>query len=281
ERSKGEIRVDLFHNNKLGGSYEQVDQLRAGQIAMLWTGPNWFTGLIPQVDLANLPFSSADAKMAFCVMDTGLSGLLGPKFDEKNILVLGWGANGPRHVTNNRRPIKTLEDFKGLKIRVTPGDLNLATFRSVGAVPTPLDISELHQALQQGVVDGQENPYGNIAARRFNEVQKYLSNTGHFYSYVGFFMHKPTFENLSPEHKKIISEVMAETITDQRTAAGTENEASLKELIKRGMQYDEIPAAELAKFREATKPAYDIVRKKVGDGDMDAMMATIEKCAGK
>jgi tripartite ATP-independent transporter DctP family solute receptor len=276
--SKGQVKVELFPGNVLGGAFEQVDQVRTGQIAIAWAGSEWFTRAIPELDAAVLPFAASTAQQAFCMIDSDLGDLLNKKSADKGLVILGWMSNGSRHVTNNKRPIKSVDDLKGLKIRTPPSEIFLATFRAVGANATPIDIKELYQALQQGVVDGQENPYDNIQVRKFDEVQKYLSNTGHFYSWSVTFMNKKAFDGLKKEHQDAVREAGFRAVAAQRALAERENAKSLQTLIKRGMKYDPIPPAELAKFRDATRPVYEQVRKSAGNEVVDLTLKAIKDC---
>jgi TRAP-type transport system periplasmic protein len=274
----GAIEVRLFPDNQLGGGYEQVDQVRTGQIELAWAGPEFYTGVVPELDVAMLPFSAAGSKEAYCLVDGDLGDFLANAAAEKGLIILGWMENGPRHVTNNVRPIKAVADLQGLKLRTPPSELMLETFRAVGANPTPLDIAELYQALQQGVVDGQENPYDNMLVRNFDEVQKYLSNTGHIFSWSTVFMNKDAFDGLGAAEQAAIREAMAKAVAEQRQLAQTKNREARDALIERGMTYDEIASEELASFREATRPVYDLVRQKVGDEAVDETLAAIERC---
>lgn len=274
----GAVEVRLFPDNQLGGGYEQVDQVRTGQIELAWAGPEFYTGVVPELDVAMLPFSAAGSEEAYCLVDGELGDFLADAAAKKGLILLGWMENGPRHVTNNVRPIKTVADLEGLKLRTPPSELMLETFRAVGANPTPLDIAELYQALQQGVVDGQENPYDNMLVRNFDEVQKYLSNTGHIFSWSTTFMNKDAFDALGPEFQAAVREAMAKAVAEQRQLAQTKNREARDALIQRGMIYDEIPREELANFREATRPVYDLVRQKVGDDAVDEALAAIERC---
>jgi tripartite ATP-independent transporter DctP family solute receptor len=276
--TKGAVVVELFPGNVLGGAFEQVDQIRTGQIQMAWAGPSFYDRLVPEFNAATLPFAAANGTQAFCMIDSELGTYLAQKSAEKGVLVLGWGSNGSRHVTNNRRPIKKVEDLKGLKIRIPSGEIFAMTFRAVGANPTPIDIKELYQALQQGVVDGQENPYDNMWVRKFHEVQKYLSNTGHFYDWVTYFMHKPTHDALKPEHQKAIRDAMFASVAFQRALAERENGDALGKLVKGGMRYDELPGEELAKFRDLTRPVYDKIRERIGDRAVDLALKAIKAC---
>jgi TRAP-type C4-dicarboxylate transport system substrate-binding protein len=123
---------------------------------------------------------------------------------------------GSRNVTNSVRPLKTLEDFKNLKVRLQPNETHIATFRAVGANPVSMDIKEVYSALQQGVLDGQENPYSIIETRRFDEVQKYLSDTGHFFDFIIIAANKRKFDGLKPEVKDAVRAAMAKAIRTSR-----------------------------------------------------------------
>jgi tripartite ATP-independent transporter DctP family solute receptor len=276
--SNGTIRVDLFPDNVLGGAMEQVDQVRTNQIQMAWGSLGFFDKLVPAFGAAVLPFSATSAEQAVCEMDGPFTEYLASRAAEKGILLLGMGSIGARHVTNNVRPIKTVADIKGLKIRTLPGEAWLQTFKALGANPTPVDINELYQALQQRVVDGQENPYDNMLQRKFDEVQKYLSNTGHFFDWAGYIVNKEAFESLSPAQQSAVKEAVAIAVKKQRELSAKANAAAREGLIKAGMQYDEIPAAELARFRDATQPVYKAMRASLGDPVMDVAEAAIKRC---
>lgn len=276
--SKNTIQVDLFPGNTLGGAFEQVDQLRTGQIQMAWGGLSFYDKLVPELSAAVLPFAATSTQQAVCQVESEFGRYLEEKMAEKGVLLLGWGAVGARHVTNNKRPIKTVDDLKGLKIRTPSGESWTLTFRAVGANPTPIDIKELYQALQQGIVDGQENPYDNMLVRKFYEVQKYVSNTGHFFDWSGYMIHKPTFDKMSKDQQKAVRDAMFTTIAAQRAMYERENKTSLDGLIKGGMQYDALSKEELAKFREATKSVYAEMRQKIGDKVMNLAEKAIKDC---
>jgi len=280
ELSNGSIRVDLFPNNTLGGALEQVDQLRTNQIQMAWGSIGFYDKLVPELGAAILPFAATSPEQAICQMDSGLGKYLEDKMAEKGVLVLGWAQVGARHITNNKRPIKSVADMEGLKIRTLPGEAWQLTFRALHANPTPIDIKELYQALQQGVVDGQENPYDNMVVRKFSEVQKYLSNSGHFYDWAAYMVNKSAFEKLSADQQSAVRKAAAKAVAEQRATSIRENKVARDQLIKEGMEYHELTPADLAKFREATRSVYEQMRKKLGDEAMNMVEAGIKKCEG-
>lgn len=279
KRTDSNVRVDLFPNNTLGGALEQVDQLRTGQIQMAWGSVGFYDRLVPELGAAILPFMATSPEQAICQMESGLGQYLENKMAEKGVLVLGWAQVGARHMTNNRRPITSVEDMAGLKVRTLPGEAWQLTFRALDANPTPIDIKELYQALQQGVVDGQENPYDNMLVRKFYEVQKYLSNTGHFYDWAAYMVNKDAFEKLSPTQQEAVREAARIATEEQRAISIRENKTARDELVKGGMEYHELSADDLLKFREATHSVYVEMRKRLGDEALDVAEKSIEACA--
>ena len=157
--------------------------------------------------------------------------LLDGKLADKGIVSLGFMELGGRHVTNSKRPIRTLEDLKGLKIRMQPNETHLATFRALGANPVAMDIKELYSALQQGVVDGQENPFSVIRASRYFEVQKFVTNTGHFFDFINVVANKRAYDTLPPAQQKQLRASMAKAIAWQRERATTEETESIAEIM--------------------------------------------------
>jgi tripartite ATP-independent transporter DctP family solute receptor len=199
---------------------------------------------------------------------------------DKGFVSLGFMELGSRQVTNSQRPIKTMADLKGLKIRMQPNETHLATFRALGANPVAMDIKEVYSALEQKVIDGQENPYALIIASRFFEVQKYLSNTGHFFDFISVVANKKKFDGLSAEHKKIVQTAMTNAINAQRAMAAKADAESLAQLQKNGMTYTELPASEREAMRKATAGVVDEVRKRVGGTLVDDVLAAVKKAGG-
>ena len=155
-----------------------------------------------------------------------------------------------RHVTNSRGPIRSVDDLKGLKMRLQPSETHLASFRALGANPVAMDVKELYSALEQKVVDAQENPYTVISASRYGEVQKHLSNSGHFFDFIAVIGSKKALEQLKPEHQKAVREAMTATIAFQRKLA-IESEAKALADLKTKMTYTEISPAVREEMRKA------------------------------
>jgi tripartite ATP-independent transporter DctP family solute receptor len=210
-------------------------------------------------------------------IDGPVGDVIEEKLAAKGFKALGWMELGSRHVTNSKRPLKTIEDLQGLKIRMQPNETHLATFRAIGANPTPLDIKELYSALQQGVVDGQENPYPIIRANRFFEVQKYLSDTSHFFDFIILIANKRTFDRLPAEHQNAVMEAAAKTVALQRKLAIDAEAEALADLKAQGMQFDSISAETRAALLKASSGVIDEVKKRIGAEIVDQMMAAAGK----
>ena len=147
---------------------------------------------------------------------------------------LGFGDFGFRHITNNVRPIQTVEDMKGLKIRTMSVPIHLEMFEAMGASPTPMNSSEVFSALQQGVVDGQENPCSNIYSNKYHEVQKYLTLDGHVFTFVTFVCSKEWFESLTEAEQTAVREGVDIATEYMSQACTAEDEAALEAMIAEG-----------------------------------------------
>lgn len=275
--SAGKITVDVFPAMQLGGAAENVQNVRAGTLQMIWVGMAFLSRTVPELEAISLPFQFESREQAFRVVDGPVGRLLDAKLGEKGLVDLGYMELGARHVTNSRRPIKSVEDLKGLKIRMQPNETHLATFRALGANPVAMDIKELYSALQQGVVDGQENPFSVIRASRYFEVQKFVSNTGHFFDFINVVANRRAFEALPPAQQKALRESMAKAIAWQRSRAAAEESESVAEIKAKGMTYDEVTPQFRAQMRKASAGVVDEVKKRIGADFVNRVLAETRK----
>jgi tripartite ATP-independent transporter DctP family solute receptor len=278
--SKGGLVIEVFDNMQLGGAAENVSQTRSGTIHMTWVGMAFLSRTVPELEAVSLPFMFPNRQIAYKVMDGAVGDLIESKMADKGFVSLGFMELGARQVTNSVRPIKTMADLKGMKIRMQPNETHLATFRALGANPLAMDIKEVYSAMEQKVIDGHENPYALILTSRFNEVQKHLSNTAHFFDFIAVVANKKKFDGLSAEHKKIVQTAMTNAIAAQRTAATKADAESLAELQKKGMTYTEMPASEREAMRKATAGVVDDVKKRVGGTLVDQVLAAVKQAGG-
>lgn len=276
EKTGGELTAQIFPAMQLGGAEENVDQVRSGILFGTWVGAAYLSRTVPELEAISLPFAYPNREAAFAVIDGAVGELLEERLAEKGFVPLGWMELGTRNVTNSVRPIETVEDFAGLKIRLQPNETHLATFRAIGANPVAMGIKEVYSALQQGVLDGQENPYSIILTRRFNEVQEHLSDTAHFFDFIPVVASKRAFEGLSEEHRQAVLEAMDEAVAWQRATAAEEDEAAKAALIDGGMTFTPIPDDTRAKLRELTAPVVDELKERIGPEVVDAVLEQVE-----
>jgi TRAP-type transport system periplasmic protein len=278
--TKGAVIIETFPNMQLGGAQENVTQTRAGTIAMTWVGMAFLSRTVPELEAVSLPFMFSSREVAYKVMDGPMGDEINKKMADKGFVALGYMELGPRQVTNSVRPIKTVADLKGLKIRLQPNETHLATFRALGANALSMDIKEVYSALQQKVIDGHENPYNLILASRFFEVQKYLSNTAHFFDFIAVVGNKKVIDGLKPEFQAAIKSAMTKAVAAQRSVAAKNDAEALATLQKNGMQFDVLPPAELAKMRQMTSGVVDEVKKRIGADLVDRALAEVKKAGG-
>ncbi|MEI7445121.1 MAG: TRAP transporter substrate-binding protein [Burkholderiales bacterium] len=273
----GKLAVDLFPAMQLGGAQENVQAVRTGSIQICWIGMAFLSRTVPELEALSLPFLFTSREQAFRVADGPIGKEIDRKMADKGLTLLGFMELGARHVTNSKRPIRSLEDFKGLKIRLQPNETHLATFRALGANAVAMDVKELYPAMQQGVIDGQENPFAIIGANRYFEVQKYISNTGHFFDFITIVAHRKTFEALPAAQQKAIRDGIDAAVRYQRERAKLQEADSIAEIRKRGMVYDEVTPKFVADMRTATAGIVDDVKKRVGDDLVKRVLAEAAK----
>jgi TRAP-type transport system periplasmic protein len=278
--SKGALIIDVFDNQQLGGAQENVTQTRSGTIDMCWVGMAFLSRTVPELEAVSMPFMFPSREIAYKVMDGPAVDLIEAKMADKGFTSLGFMELGSRQVTNSQRPVKTMADLKGLKIRMQPIETHLATFRALGANPLPMDIKEVYSALDQKVIDGQDNPFALILASRFFEVQKYVSNTGHFFDFISVVANKKKIEALPADQQKILRTAMTNAIAWQRSVSVKADADSLIELQKKGMIYTELPASEREAMKKATAGVVDEVKKRLGATFVDQVLAEVKKAGG-
>ena len=272
-RSQGLIEVEIIPDMKLGGAKDLIDGVRAESVFATWVGVAFVSRLVPEVEAVSLPFLFKNYDQATRAVDGTVGKLIEAKLSAKGFTALAWMELGARHVTNAKRPLKTLNDFKGLKIRMQPNETHLATFRALGASPVAMDIKDVYVALQQGHIDGQENPYSVIHANKYFETQKYLSDTGHILDLIVFIANKKTFMSFAPEQQKAIRDAARIAAMQQRKMAAEGEATALADLKAKGMQFDPLPPATRIALRRATAGVIDGVRRRVGAELVDKVVA--------
>ncbi|TVQ40301.1 MAG: TRAP transporter substrate-binding protein [Geminicoccaceae bacterium] len=272
ELSDGAMTVQLFPNMQLGGAQENVDQVRTGAVQMTWIGIAFLSRLVPELEAVSLPFVFGNREQAFRVIDGEVGERLDTAMRERGLTSLGYMELGARHVTNSVRPIESADDLQGLRIRLQPNETHLATFRALGANPVAMDISEVYSALQQRVLDGQENPYSINTTRNFYEVQRYLSDTSHFFDFIVTVANANWFDGLPEEQRSIVVEAMDATNVRQRELAVAADEAALGELQELGMVFTPLSDEARAELQSLAAPVVDQLRARLGDELIDLVL---------
>lgn len=259
EATDGELIVDVGGNAQYGDDMEALSQMRLGTLALSTNSQGATSSVVPQFSVLGLPFLFDSLPTAWKVMDGEVGDALKELAEEQGLVLLALWDNGIRHVSNNVHPIETPEDLDGLKIRTPPDEMTVDIFEALGANPTPMNFSELYIALQQGVVDGQENPLMNIYSSKLYEVQDYISMTGHKYESTPLLMSKMIWDSLSADHQEAIQEAALEAGEFNRQASLEADETLKSEMIEAGVEFNEV---EKQPFIDATASVYDDWREQ-------------------
>ncbi len=261
EKTEGRVTIEVFPNSQLGSETEMLEQIQIGSLEAGAIMCGSMQSLDMKMAIEDLPYMWKDIDHARAAYDGAFGEYLANIMSDKGMKEIGYVEWGYRHITNNTKPIVKPEDLKGMKIRVAQTKLRVDAFEQVGALPTIMAFSELYGALQQGVVDAQENPLPTIVSANLNEVQKYLSLSGHFYNTVMMVVSNNVWDKISPEDQQIILDEAAVLSKDVRAANDAVESENLKTLEDRGMIINDDVDKEA--FRKAMMPVYDKWEKDV------------------
>lgn len=266
EKTGGEHSLRIFPNAQLtgGDQMKQAEMVGRGALDFVLTSAINVTPLVPEMAVFSLPYLYSNYEE----VDATTSGAPGDRMEEimaeHGVKVLAWGENGFREVTNNVRPIRTPEDLQGLKMRVA-GPMYIDVMNALGANPQQMQWTETFQALQQGVVDGQENPIGAvIIPQRVYEVQKYITPWHYSYDPVFLGVSQQRWDSWDEETRNAIEEAAEEAMQYQIEVSREDTAKGIEFLKEQGMEVHEPTPDEIAAFREATKPAFDTWAEKIG-----------------
>ncbi|MFZ5644696.1 MAG: TRAP transporter substrate-binding protein [Bacillota bacterium] len=262
--SNNKVEVNIFHSSQLGNERDMIEGVAAGTLEMTLISSAPLTNFSSDFMLFDLPFIITDRNKAYQVMDGDVGKQLFATLEPKGIKGLGFWENGFRNVTNNKKPIVHPADVKGLKIRTMENPVHLETFKQLGAMPTPMAWGEVFTALQQGTIDGQENPLAIIDSAKVYEAQKHVSLTGHFYSPAVFLMNKNLFDGFPKDVQEAILKAEKEARDWERNYSAELDVTLAKTLQEKGVTVTEVDKAEWqkacepvwAKFQDKIKPEY-------------------------
>ena len=248
ERTNGGVEITVYPNSGLGPGPQALNLLRGGSIEIVQSGSTTFNGLVGETAALELPFLFRDAEHAYRVLDGEVGQGVLDKLAPHGVQGLAFLENGWREVTNSRRPVRSHEDIKGLKIRTTPNPFHIQAFQLLGANPVPMAYSELYSALETGAIDAQEHPLPVLWAAKYYEIQKYLTLTHHAYSPLILVMNKRKFDSLPAEYRAILVESARETATYQRDLNAKQVAEIIAGLKEAGMEV--IEEIDTTQFRQ-------------------------------
>jgi tripartite ATP-independent transporter DctP family solute receptor len=273
ERTNGAITVEVYPAETLGTEVEMGEALQLGTLDVCALGGPIFTNWVPEYAVFGLPFMFESYEEAYAALD----GPVGDKMIElakpKGFVILAHWDHGFRQTTNNVRPITVPDDLKGLKIRTPQEFVNIETFKAFGSSVTPMAFGELYLALQQGVVDGQENPLGNIYHSKLYEVQKYLSITNHIYANTILVFGQRTWNSIPDEYKPVIQQAAIEARDLIRQLVMEEDTSLVNALSEAGMQ---VNYPDLAPFQAMAKDIYKSLEGRIGKQAIDDLTKFLE-----
>jgi len=261
EKSGGEMKVTIFPQAQLGGERDLAEGVRMGTIEMSSVAAGNMAGFVPELQVFGVPFLFQTREQVYTVLDGPVGKDLADIMLGKGFVNLSIWEVGFRNITNNTRPVKTPDDMKGLKIRVQESKIWIEFMKRLGAIATPIPFGELYTALQQKVVDGQENPVATIYSMKFYEVQKYLSLTGHTYEPALVVANPKWFNGLDPKHQAILKEAAMEAAAFQRQKLADLDRERFEVIRKAGVEVEENP--DKAAFAKATEDLHKVLSESV------------------
>jgi len=263
ERTNGDVRINIHHGGVLGSEAEEIQQLQAGNLDLaLLYGVSNFQNLNPAMGVEELPFIFVDSKHAHRAYDGEYGAAVTAILKDEGFIALSYWENGLRHFTNSVRPIVEPDDMKGIRFRSAEIPIRLKMFELLGADAIPMGFNELFTALQQGTVDGQENPISLISANKFDEVHDYLSLSGHIYNAAVMTTTPAAMSKLTSEQQQILRDTAEELKVPQRETIAQQNETLLSELKENGMQVNSINTES---FKEVVIPLWDSFAEENGN----------------
>jgi len=271
KRTSGRYKVQTFYNGALGGERESIEAVQLGTQELAFSSSGPIPNFVPETKILDVPFLFRDKAHARAVLDGPIGQDLLAKFDAKGFKALAWAENGFRHMTNSKRDIKAPEDLKGLKMRTMENPVHIAAYKNFGIITTPMAFPEVFTALQQGTVDGQENPLSVIISAKFDQVQKHLSLTGHVYSPAIFVMNKASFDKLSAADKQAFVDAAKEGTKANRARVDEDDAKGVADLRAKGMTV--IDSLDKTKFVNALTTVNAQFEKDFGKANLDKIRA--------
>jgi tripartite ATP-independent transporter DctP family solute receptor len=280
ERSGGRWTLNAFWSGALGNDLDATQALRSGTQEMVITSTSPLVGIEPALGVFDLPFLFANEAEADKILDGEFGAMISAKMPSHGLVNLAYWENGFRNLTNSLRPVESLEDFSGMRVRVMQNNIFLDTFQALGANAMPMAFGEVFTALETKAIDAQENPYVTIDTSKFFEVQGYLSATRHAYTPFMVLFSKAIFDTYSAEEQTILVDCAMVGQGVQRSVSRDLSEKSLENVKARGMAFNELSSEQLARIRAATAAVYERHAATIGADVVEAMQAALADIRG-
>ena len=262
-----------FPSSGLGGEREVVEGVQLGTVEMTIVSTGTLSNFVPESGVFDVPFLFRDLDHARKVLDGEIGQDMLAKFDDAGLHALAWGEQGFRHITNNRGAIQTPADTEGLKIRTMENPVHIQAFKALGAAPTPMAWPEVIGALQQGAIDGQENPLSVIVSAKLSEVQDYLTLDGHVYSPAVILIAPALWDGLDDDQKAAFDQAAADAVAAMRGYVDEVEASGVAALKEQGMEVNELSPEQKAAFRDALSEPYKDYEAQFGKDLMDRIQA--------
>jgi len=270
KRTNGRYKLQYFPSGALGGEREMLEAVQLGTQDMIITSTGPVGNFVPETRIVDIPYLFRDYDHARKVLDGPIGQDILAKFPSKGLVAITWMENGFRHITNSKRPVKTPEDVKGLKIRTMENKVHMEAFKAMGALPTPMNMNELFTALQTGTVDGQENPIPVILTNKLYTVQKYVTLDSHVYSPAMIIINKDLWNKISDADKAAFKEAAKLALAANRKKVNDDEANGIEIMQKAGMEV--INKVDSAAFQKAVASAYATYNKEFGEANIKKIM---------
>ena len=270
KRTNGRYKLQYFPSGALGGEREMLEAVQLGTQDMIISSTGPVGNFVPETRIVDIPYLFRDYDHARKVLDGQIGQDILAKFPAKGLVAISWMENGFRHITNSKRPVKTPDDLKGLKIRTMENKVHMEAFKAMGALPTPMNMNEVFTALQTGTVDGQENPVPVILANKLYTVQKYMTLDSHVYSPAILIINKGLWDKISDADKAAFKEAAKIALAANRKKVNDDEANGIAVMQKAGTEI--ITKVDNAAFQKSVVSAYTSYNKEFGEANIKKIM---------
>lgn len=270
----GAFTFSMYPSSGLGGEREVIEGLQLGTVEATIVSSGTLANFVPDTGVFDIPFLFQSLEHARRVLDGPIGQDILAKFEDEGLMALAWGEQGFRHVTNNRNQISTPEDMAGMKLRTMENPVHIEAFETLGAAPTPMAWPEVISALQQGTIDGQENPLSVITSAKLYEVQKYLTLTGHVYSPAVVLVSKVFWDGLTEDQQAAFQKGATAASKAMRAYVDDVKTKAVEQLKAEGMEVGTLTPENREAFQKALAPAYGHYAEIYGQEVINKILST-------